>query len=99
MIIYIVTWIGSTEDYDDFATFPYADYDKACAKFKELVDLEYDEKTSWIGSLEYDEQRQPVDERYELNYTVEENGEMCWDFEDTEDGRCYTYITLRMYDV
>lgn len=99
MIIYIVTWITSTEDFDDFATFPYDDYEKACAKFKELVDLEYAEGQSWIADLELDEHRQPVDKRYELTYTIEENGEMCWDFEDTDDGRIYTYITLRAYDV
>ena len=97
--VYIVKLDWSTEDSNDSEITVYGSYDKAYAKFKELIADEMKPENSWVGDLAW-ENGVPTDDRIELDFLDRRNEtdetECYWLITDTWDFGVHTYITIEI---
>ena len=84
MKAYIVRLSWATECDKDWEINVYDTYEKAYAKFKELIAEEKNPETSWVGELDWKD-GQPTDDHIEL-YFCDRNDE-------SEETECYWYIS------
>ena len=84
MKVYLVKLDWSTEDSNDVEITIYDTYEKAYAKFKELIADEMNPENSWVGELEWKD-GVLQDDKVELDFLDRRN-----DIDETE---CYWLIT------
>ena len=100
--VYIVKLDWSTEDGNDTELTVYGTYDKAYAKFKELIADEMNPENSWVGELEWKDGI-PADDKIELDFLDRRNDtdetECYWLITDTWNFGTHTYISIEIKEV
>lgn len=84
MKVYLVKLDWSTEDSNDVEITVCGTYEKAYAKFKELIADEMNPDNSWVGELEW-KNGVPKDDKIEFDFLDRRN--------DTDETECYWLIT------
>ena len=64
--VFVVKFDWSTDDDENVNIFIYNSYDKAYAKFKDIIADEMNPELSWVGDIEFDNEGYPIDEEYYL---------------------------------
>ena len=100
--VYIVKLDWSTEDSNDSEITVYGSYDKAYAKFKELIADEMKPENSWVGDLAW-ENGVPADNKIELDFldcrSDTDETECYWLITDTWNFGVHTYISIEVKEV
>ena len=100
--VYIVKLDWSTEDSNDSEITVYGSYDKAYAKFKELIADEMKPENSWVGDLAW-ENGVPADDKIELDFldrrSDTDETECYWLITDTWNFGVHTYISIGVKEV
>ncbi len=100
MKVYIVKLDWSTTDSGDIKLFTYSTYDKAYAKFKELISDELNPDNSWVGDIEWNDEGQPT-EHYIFEYDDDNSNEneVYWHITDEWDWYKHTFIDLIIKEI
>ncbi|MDE6275738.1 MAG: hypothetical protein K2M75_04275 [Clostridia bacterium] len=100
MKIYIIKFDWSTTDSGDVELFVYGTYDKAYAKFKELISNELNPDISWVGDIEWNDEGQPIG-HYEFEYNDDNSNEneVYWRMTDEWDWYTHTFIDLIIKEI
>ena len=100
MNIYIVKFDWSTTDNEDVELHVFDNYEEAYARFKAIIQGEYDPSLSWIGELEFDNEGYPIG-HYSLDYDDNncEESEVYWHFKDEWDYNRHSFVDLIIEEV
>ena len=100
--VYIVKLEWSTEDSNDTELTVYGSYDRAYAKFKDLIAEEMKPENSWVGDLEWKDGI-PADDKIELDFldrhSDTDETECYWLITDTWNFGTHTYISIEIKEV
>ena len=100
--VYIVKLEWSTEDSNDTELTVYGSYDRAYAKFKNLIAEEMKPENSWVGDLEWKDGI-PADDKIELDFLDRRNDadetECYWLITDTWNFGTHTFISIEIKEV
>ena len=100
--VYIVKLDWSTEDCNDVVLTVYGSYEKAYAKFKELIEAEKNPENSWVGELVW-KNGVPEGDRIELDFldrrSDADETECYWLITDTWDFGVHTFISIEIKEV
>lgn len=100
--VYIVKLEWSTEDSNDTELTVYGSYDRAYAKFKDLIAEEMKPENSWVGDLEWKDGI-PADDKIELDFLDRRNDadetECYWLITDTWNFGTHTFISIEIKEV
>ena len=100
--VYIVKLDWSTEDSNDTELIVYGTYDKAYAKFKDLIADEMKPEIPWVGDREWKDSLL-ANENFELDFLDRRNEtdetECYWLFFDNRDFDTHTYISIEIKEV
>ena len=100
--VYIVKLEWSTEDSNDTELTVYGSYDRAYAKFKNLIAEEMKPENSWVGDLEWKDGI-PADDKIELDFLDRRNDadetECYWLIADTWNFGTHTFISIEIKEV
>ena len=100
--VYIVKLEWSTEDSNDTELTVYGSYDRAYAKFKNLIAKEMKPENSWVGDLEWKDGI-PADDKIELDFLDRRNDadetECYWLITDTWNFGTHTFISIEIKEV
>lgn len=99
MKVYLVKLDWSTEDGNDVELTVFGTYEKAYAKFKELIESEKNPDNSWVGELEW-KNGVPADDKIELDFldrrSDTDETECYWLITDTWDFGIHTFISIEI---
>ena len=102
MKVYLVKLDWSTEDGNDVELTVFGTYEKAYAKFIELIESEKNPDNSWVGELEW-KNGVPADDKIELDFldrrSDTDETECYWLIQDTWDFGIHTYISIEIKEV
>lgn len=102
MKVYLVKLEWSTEDSNDSEITVYGSYEKAYAKFKELIEDEMNPENSWVGDIKWKD-GVPVDDKIELDFldrrSDTDETECYWLITDTWNFGVHTYISIEIKEV
>lgn len=100
--VYIVKLDWSTEDSNDVELLVYSVYEKAYAKFKELIANEMKSEISWVGDIEW-VNGIPKDDHIELDFldrrSDADETECYWLITDTWNFGVHTFISIEIKEV
>ena len=100
--VYIVKLEWSTEDSNDTELTVYGSYDRAYAKFKDLIAEEMKPENSWVGDLGWKDDI-PADDKIELDFldrrSDTDETECYWLITDTWNFGTHTYISIEIKEV
>lgn len=101
MKVFVITLDWACEDNKGHDTFIYKKHSDAYDKFKQLILDEREPSTSWVGDVEFDDDGEPVEDRYEFEYDDNASGEseVYWRIEDLWVENKYTSIELQIMEV
>lgn len=101
MKVFVVTLDWACEDNKGHDTFIYKKHSDAYDKFKQLILDEREPSTSWVGDVEFDDDGEPVEDRYEFECDDNASGEseVYWRIEDLWVENKYTSIELQIMEV
>lgn len=91
--VYMVQFDWSTTDADGIETELFADYDKAYARYKEMIANELDPDLSWVGDQAFDENGE-LNEDYEFNEGDYGDDHLYWHVVDKNDYYRHSFIDL-----
>jgi hypothetical protein len=97
--VYMVQFDYSTDDYSDIETYLFDTYEKALAKFNEIIEQEKQPEMSWVADAF--KNNQPL-ENYELDTNIDDaNGEteLYWNITCKYDWYLHDFLNLYIKEI